>query len=87
LEEIPVFAEIKFWGDDRARVYINGHKVGEASWGTPPAVHNVLPLLKKGRNYLAVEGFNAVGAAGILLHFDIQFQDKTKMVITGDEQE
>lgn len=86
LDKDPVFAEIKFWGDDRARVFINGEKVGEASWGNPPAVFNVLPFLKKGRNYLAVEGFNAVGAAGILLHLDIRFQDKTKLVITGDEQ-
>jgi len=85
LESKPVFGEIKCWADDRARVFLNGTKVCEGTWGRAPDSANVTHLLEEGDNFLAIEGYNSVGAAGILLNLSIKFQDKTSMLITGDE--
>lgn len=78
-----VESEIKCWADDKAVVYLNGEKLLEASYYSPPAKRKNLKL-KKGKNFLAIEAENNFGAAGILLLLEITFKDGSRMMITGD---
>jgi len=85
IDKEPVLAEIKCWADDKATIFVNGEKVIEAIYGKPAVTANILPLLKTGRNHLAIEGYNTVGPAGILLNLTVKFSDKTSIIITGDD--
>lgn len=85
LEKTPEFAEVKVWGDDRARVFINGRRAATAAYGDPPALREVTDWLKPGPNTIAIEGYNAIGAAGILFRLMLRYPDKSIEMITGDE--
>jgi hexosaminidase len=86
LKQRPVSARIKCWADDKATVFLNGEKVLEATYGEPAVVRRVSRLLKTGKNYLAIEGYNMAGAAGILVNLSIRLADRTTLQITGDEE-
>jgi hypothetical protein len=85
LEEKPEAAAIQCWADDKAQVYINGDRTVSVEYGDRPKTRDITSRLKKGRNILAVEGYNAIGAAGILLEIRITFSDKSVLQVTGDE--
>lgn len=85
LSEAPVSAELRCWADDRAVVFINGEEISPTVYGSPPVRKRVEGALKKGRNYLAIEGFNSIGAAGILLELRIRLPGDEIVKITGDE--
>ena len=85
IDKEPVLAEIKCWADDKATIFVNGEKVIEAIYGKPAVTANILPLLKIGKNHLAIEGYNTIGPAGILLNLTVKFSDKTSIIITGDD--
>jgi len=78
-------AHIKCWADDGATIFINGEKVLETEYGKSAVTANVRKLIQKGKNRIAIEGYNRVGAAGILLYLNIKFRDNSTIVITGDE--
>jgi hexosaminidase len=86
LNEAPRSAQLKCWADDKATVLLNGKKVFEVTYYDAPVTKHVGRFLRKGKNYLALEGYNAIGAAGILLELTVSFSDGTTMRITGDKQ-
>lgn len=86
LKETPEGGEIQCWADDKALVYINGQRTINVAYGDRPKTREITSRLKKGRNILAVEGYNAVGAAGILLEIRITFSDGSVLHVTGDEE-
>ncbi|MBN1900441.1 beta-N-acetylhexosaminidase [Candidatus Sumerlaeota bacterium] len=85
LEELPAIATIQGWADDKATVYINGHRTLSVGYNDRPRNREILSRLKKGRNILAIEAYNSIGAAGILLEINLEFSDGSKLQITGDE--
>ena len=86
LDETPVFAELKYWIDDKGRVYLNGKRLGLARYSRPPLEYRVHPHLKKGKNVIAVSGYNGLGAAGLLLDLHMEFMGRPPERITGDAQ-
>jgi len=93
LDREPVGASLKCWADKRAVIYINGEMVFVTVCYdninmiyNPPKTKRVDRLLKKGINYLSVEGENTFGPAGILLDLTMTFPDKSTRIITGDEE-
>jgi len=92
LKEEPEEVTLKCWADDRAVIYINGERVFEVTYydnvrmtHNRPKSHRRRELFRKGKNYIAIEGENEIGAAGILFELNITFRDKSTMTITGDD--
>lgn len=93
LDKKPVEAFLKCWADKKAIIYINGEMIFEMIYYdninmiySCPKIKKVKDLFKKGKNYIAVEGENALGAAGILLEIKITLTDKSTLTITGDKE-
>jgi hypothetical protein len=92
LDEEPVEAILRCWADDKAVIYINGERVFEVTYydnvrmaHTHPRSHKGKDLFKKGKNYIAIEGENDIGAAGIMFEANITFRDNSTLTITGDD--
>lgn len=81
----PVSAHLKCHADDRATIYFNGKRIVEARYGTL-ATKGFWSSLKKGRNVVAVEASNEIGAAGLLLELTIRMRGGATLVITGDKE-
>jgi hexosaminidase len=85
MDRLPVFARIKCWADDRARVFVNGHPVLEARREMAPIVTDIRDNITTGVNLIAVEGYNWQGEAGIALEIELQHADAETTTITGDD--
>jgi hypothetical protein len=85
LTEAPVKAELIAWVDDKATIFLNGEEIAVTSFGDPPARAEITEELKTGKNYLAIEAKNGLGAAGILLNLKIELGNKKTIIITGDK--
>jgi hypothetical protein len=79
-------AEVRCWADDSAIVYINGRKVVSVDYNSQPVTRNIRNVFKKGKNYIAIEAENTIGAAGILLEIKIETPKDPSILITGDGQ-
>ena len=86
LAKEPKEGAVRCWADDKAAVYVNGERVLEVSYYDQPKLRRVSSLLKKGKNYIAIEAENTIGAAGILFEARILVDDDTTLVITGDDE-
>ena len=86
LEKKPASASLKAWADDRATFYMNGERIMRVNFHDHPRTKTFTSPLKQGENILAVEGYNSLGAAGVLLEMEIAFEDQTILQLTGDEE-
>lgn len=59
-------AAFQWASDERAQVFVNGVSIGKSnSWAVPQVRDNLLPLLKNGKNLIAIQAFNSSGGAGL----------------------
>lgn len=86
LAEPPVSAELTVWVDDKATVFMNGEEIAVTSFGDPPTRTKITEKLNAGKNHLAIEAKNGLGAAGILLNLKIEMENNKTVIITGDNQ-
>lgn len=72
--------------DERADVYINGTHIGQVnSWAVPQVNDKLLPLLKKGKNILAVDAYNYGGGAGFFGELTLLKKDGSALKIGSDD--
>jgi len=86
LEKKPVSATLKCWADDKATFYMNGERIMRVNFHDQPRIKTFTSPLKQGENILAVEGYNSIGAAAVLLEMEMTFEDKTILQLTGDDE-
>ncbi|MCX7717364.1 MAG: beta-N-acetylhexosaminidase [Candidatus Sumerlaeaceae bacterium] len=84
LDREPVYASLKCWADDRARVFVNGQPVLEAEYSKPPISAQVRDHLTTGVNIIAIEADNGYGSAGVALTLELRSADGHTTTITGD---
>ena len=68
-------AWVQITGDDRADLYINGHRRCEATNWAKPVEREVTEYLRPGQNVLGIAGSNGGGAAGWALKLVVELAD------------
>ena len=80
-----VSAKIEIACDNAYVLFVNGRRVGSGDAWQQADEHDLKPLLKAGKNTIAVKGTNAdVGWAGLVAELTITGQDKRKFVVATD---
>lgn len=86
LKEMPVYADLRAWGDGNISAYVNGSKIMSVRYGQMPVTINIVGYLKTGKNYLAIEGANDFGLAGVLFNSKIRYADGKEFELIADEK-
>lgn len=86
ITEKPVAVDVKCWADDRATVFVNGRNSLTVNYGDAPIERTVTHLIKEGENTFAVETFNAIGAACVIVQIKIIYSDRKIEYILGDDK-
>ena len=86
LEQKPASALLRCFADDRATVFINGHRVLQAQYGPTAPSTTVGHLLAEGKNYIAIQANHAYGLAALRFNLTIRFRDRSKHIISGDDK-
>jgi hypothetical protein len=91
-DAVPERASFIFGVDNDAEIFVNGQRVGLFHGWKPLAREEIAPLLRPGRNVIAVEADNLVASpAGFIGVLDISgrepvlFDDKTKSAPAADD--
>jgi hypothetical protein len=77
--------------DNQCVAYVNGQKVGEQNGWEPPRRFDIAPLLKPGRNVLAIEAENVLSPtvtknpAGLICAGEVHYMDGTSTSLASDE--
>jgi hypothetical protein len=77
--------------DNQCIAYVNGQKVGEQNGWEPPRRFDLAPLLKQGRNVLAIEAENVLSPtvtknpAGLICAGEVRYVDGTSTSLASDE--
>ncbi len=83
LTGIPAGANFICSGDDRARVFINGHLVGSGDWKRGVS-GDAVSLLRNGENVIAVEVHNVAVDGGMIFRMDMHFADGSSAEVVSD---
>ena len=79
-------AALQWVCDGGSEIFINGTPVlRHGNWAVPTVRDNLLPLLKKGKNVIAVEGYKISGAAGIFGELSLVGKDSSIRKIGTDK--
>lgn len=79
-------AALQWVCDGGSEIFINGkHIARHGNWAVPRVMDDLLPLLKKGRNVIAVEGYKISGAAGIFGELSLVGKDGSIRKIGTDK--
>lgn len=87
-------AQLRMSADDRFAAKLNGRSIGSArtgaeSWRNARQFDDLVPLLKPGKNVLAVEAENlpssGTNPAGLIARLEIQFGDGSSMNLMTDQ--
>lgn len=82
----PVLAVAKCWADDKASLFVNGAEIFEVTYYDDPKSKEVTNNVNRGKNFIAIEAENEIGAGGLLFEMEVQFADGTRMFLSGDDE-
>lgn len=86
LPAVPQRARLWLLVDDSHKIWINGQGPLEPeAKGRAWLRYEVGPVLREGRNVLAVEAMNATGPAGLLARLIVYLADGKEMIIVSDD--
>lgn len=86
LEKEPKEGAVRCWADDKATVFVNGERIFDVTYYDQPKTRKISSHLKKGKNFIAIEAENSIGAAGILFEARILVDGTATLIITGDDE-
>ena len=79
-------AALQYVSDGKSEIFVNGQSVAvHGNWAVPSVRDNLLGVLKKGKNVIAVEGYKHAGAAGIFGELSLVGKDGSLRKIGTDK--
>ena len=87
----PQAATLRIAADDRATIWLNGTKLGDATNYKAPEEFEVADLLRRGGNVIAVQAENLPNAgqtnpAALMVILEIEFSNGEKQTLTSDPE-
>jgi hypothetical protein len=77
-------AELRGWGDDNVRFFMNSKEVMSVGYNSLPGSRNIARHMKKGQNIFAIQGINTWGVGGIIFELKVKYTDKTEELFLAD---